>query len=155
DRACGRADPRHWRGRRRLATPASSPTMANGRRSERQDAGAGPFVVPVVQAFTGRRRGVAVIAPPLVGWRWALGPWSRHPRVSGSMGGVIGALRNVLSLKRVVLELRDRPDARLAAREEDQHRHAVGPGEALPHLGPPAHRPPPVVAADARDAPVF
>jgi len=42
-------------------------TVANGRRSECQDAGAGPFVVPVVQTFTRRRRGVAVVAPPLVG----------------------------------------------------------------------------------------
>src|SRR5262249_8550881 len=130
-------------------------TVANGRRSERQDAGAGPFVVPVVQAFTRRRRGVAVVAQPLVRWRWALGPWSRHAGVPDSIGGGRGARCNVPGLERIVLELRDRPNARLAAREEDQHRHAVGPGEALPHFGPAAHRPTPVVTANAGDAPVF
>src|SRR5262249_53685021 len=87
----------------------------NGRRSERQDAGAGPFVVPVVPAFMRRRRGVAVIVPPLVRWGWALGPWSSHAGIPDSIGGVIGALRDVLGLQRVVLELRNRPDARLAA----------------------------------------
>src|SRR5262249_60631412 len=126
---------------------------ANGRRSERQDAGAGPFVVPVVQALMRRRRGVAVVDQPLVGWRWALGPWSRHAGVSDSVGGVIGALRDVLGLERIVLHLRDRPDARLAAREEDQHRHAAGPGEALAHFGPPAPRPTPVTAATTGAAP--
>src|SRR5262245_41000849 len=104
----------------RLATSELA-NVANGPRSARQDAGAGPFIIPVVQAFTGRRRGVAVIAPPLVGWRWALGPRSSHAGVPDRIGGVIGALRDVLSFQRVVLELRNRPDARLAAPEEDQH----------------------------------
>src|SRR6266849_8931688 len=129
--------------------------LANGRRSERQDAGAGPFEVPVVQAFMRRRRAVAAVAPPLVGWRWALGPRSSHAGVPHRIGGMICPLGHILGLHGVVLELRDRPDAGLAGREKHQHRYAVGAPETLTHLGPAAHRAAPVVRADARDAAVL